>query len=269
MPTWQSRPLLPIHAVAPVMEEVMHAGQDTSALVARALRGPESHSAASLSAEGNFLESDTSESDQDAACCAAVDLTVIVPTFNEKANVAPLMDRLAQALGMCHAEIVFVDDSTDDTPQEIAAVAAAAQLPVHLIHREGASRTGGLAGAVTAGIQVSTGEYVLVMDGDLQHPPEMVPQLRDATGDVDLVVASRYAGVGDASGLSSSYRRLISSGSTLLAQTCFPRRVGRVCTDPMTGLFLLPPVRRRPVPAASAGLQDLTGDPRSARSTNS
>jgi dolichol-phosphate mannosyltransferase len=138
---------------------------------------------------------------------------------------------------MCRAEIVFVDDSTDDTPQEIAALAAAARLPVHLIHRQAANRAGGLAGAVTVGIGVSTGEYILVMDGDLQHPPEMVPLLRDAAADVDLVVASRYAGVGDASGLSSSYRRLISSGSTLLAQTCFPRRVGRVCTDPMTGFF--------------------------------
>jgi hypothetical protein len=68
------------------MEEVMHAGQDASTVVARGSRGPESHSAANLGAEGNVLESDTSESDQDAACRAAVDLTVIVPTFNEKAT---------------------------------------------------------------------------------------------------------------------------------------------------------------------------------------
>jgi dolichol-phosphate mannosyltransferase len=51
------------------------------------------------------------------------------------------------------------------------------------------------------------------------------------------VVASRYCGSGDSSGLSSSWRRAVSSGSTLLARACFPRRVGRVCTDPMTGFF--------------------------------
>ena len=75
------------------------------------------------------------------------------------------------------------------------------------------------------------------MDGDLQHPPDMVPHLRDALTGVDLAVASRYVNRGDASGLNSSYRRVASSGSTLLARTCFPRRVGRVCSDPMTGFF--------------------------------
>jgi dolichol-phosphate mannosyltransferase len=75
------------------------------------------------------------------------------------------------------------------------------------------------------------------MDGDLQHPPELVPLLRDTAGPVDMVVASRYCGSGDSSGLSSSWRRAVSSTSTLLARSCFPRRVGRVCTDPMTGFF--------------------------------
>jgi dolichol-phosphate mannosyltransferase len=54
---------------------------------------------------------------------------------------------------------------------------------------------------------------------------------------VDLAVASRYGGGGDASGLSSIGRRWVSGGSTLAAQACFPRRVGRVCSDPMTGFF--------------------------------
>lgn len=75
------------------------------------------------------------------------------------------------------------------------------------------------------------------MDGDLQHPPEMVGDLWDAAREVDLAVASRYGGDGDASGLSSGYRRWVSNGSTLLARACFPRRVGRICTDPMTGFF--------------------------------
>jgi dolichol-phosphate mannosyltransferase len=167
----------------------------------------------------------------------AYDTTVIVPTFNEGANVGPLVERLCAALRGRSAEILIVDDSTDDTPQEVARVAAEAPLPVRMIHREGADRSGGLAGAVTAGIHASDSDFVLVMDGDLQHPPEMVPQLRDAADDVDLSVASRYGGDGDSSGLSSGYRRWVSSGSTVIAQACFPRRVGRVCTDPMTGFF--------------------------------
>jgi dolichol-phosphate mannosyltransferase len=166
-----------------------------------------------------------------------VDLTVVVPTFNEVSNISALVQRLTDALVGRAAEIVFVDDSTDGTPLEIERVAAEARVPVRLVHRRGAERVGGLAGAVVAGIRASDSEFVAVMDGDLQHPPETVPVLRDLAEDVDLAVASRYAGEGDASGLASGYRRWVSNGSTVLAQACFPRRVGRVCTDPMTGFF--------------------------------
>ncbi|MGY2083184.1 glycosyltransferase [Blastococcus sp. SYSU DS0539] len=165
------------------------------------------------------------------------DTTVVVPTYNEGANTARLVGRLTAALRGRDAEILFVDDSTDDTPQRIARVAAHAGLPVRMIHRDAGARVGGLAGAVTAGISASHSDFVVVMDGDLQHPPEMVPALRDAAQDVDLAVASRYRGGGNSSGLSSTYRRWISSGSTAVARACFPRRVGRKCTDPMTGFF--------------------------------
>ena len=166
-----------------------------------------------------------------------MDTTVVVPTFNERGNVAELVRRLDEALAGRDAEILFVDDSTDDTADEVRRVAATSSLPVRLMHREPEAREGGLAGAVAAGIAAARGEYVVVMDGDLQHPPELVPLLRDSAGQVDMVVASRYCGAGDSSGLSSSWRRAVSSGSTLLARSCFPRRVGRVCTDPMTGFF--------------------------------
>lgn len=168
-----------------------------------------------------------------------VDTTVIVPTYNEGANVRSLVDRLSAALRGRSAEILFVDDSTDDTPTQVRRAAASADLPVRLLHRDEDDRVGGLAGAVTAGIAASDSDFVVVMDGDLQHPPELVPDLLDAASDVDLAVASRYGGGGDASGLSGGYRRWVSNGSTVIAQACFPRRVGRVCTDPMTGFFCL------------------------------
>ncbi|MGY1770004.1 glycosyltransferase [Blastococcus sp. SYSU D00813] len=175
-----------------------------------------------------------------------MDTTVVVPTFNERGNVAELVRRLDEALRGRDAEILFVDDSNDDTADVVRRVAGSSTLPVRLLHREPGARDGGLAGAVAAGIAAARGEYVVVMDGDLQHPPELVPLLRDtAAGEaVDMVVASRYVGAGDSSGLSSSWRRAVSSSSTLLARSCFPRRVGRVCTDPMTGFFC---VRREAV----------------------
>ena len=173
-----------------------------------------------------------------------MDTTVVVPTFNERGNVAELVRRLDEALEGRDAEILFVDDSNDDTAEVVHQVARTSTLPVRLMHREPGAREGGLAGAVTAGIAAARGAYVVVMDGDLQHPPELVPLLRDNADGVDMVVASRYVGAGDSSGLSSSWRRAVSSGSTLLARSCFPRRVGRVCTDPMTGFFC---VRREAV----------------------
>lgn len=166
--------------------------------------------------------------------------TVVVPTFNEGSNSRHLVRRLTDAFdGRTDVEVLFVDDSTDGTSPAVLEdlVDRATELPVRAVHRTGDERVGGLAGAVTRGVTEARGEVVVVMDGDLQHPPELVPALVAGLDDADLVVASRYAGEGDASGLSSSWRRAVSRSSTTLAQACFPRRVGRVCTDPMTGFF--------------------------------
>lgn len=166
-----------------------------------------------------------------------LDTTIVIPTYNEGQNVQLLVRRLAAAFSGRAAEVLFVDDSVDDTPQIIRDVALTSAIPVRMIHRTGQHRVGGLAGAVTTGVRSSRATYVVVMDGDLQHPPEMAPRLRDAAESADLAVASRYMEQGNTDGLAKAYRRLVSSGSTALAKACFPRRVGRVCTDPMTGFF--------------------------------
>lgn len=166
------------------------------------------------------------------------DTTVLIPTFNEGGNVAELVRQLEEVFDGETIEILFVDDSNDDTPEIIRQVASRSTLPVRLIHRRGAERIGGLSGAVTTGLHEAHGKYVIVMDGDLQHPPRLAPVLRETCHrDNDVVVASRYCGDGDAAGLSSGMRRAVSNGSTLLSRTLFPRRVGRRCTDPMTGFF--------------------------------
>lgn len=166
-------------------------------------------------------------------------VSVIVPTFNEAPNVAELVARVSAAVGESgRVEIIFVDDSTDDTPDVIRAVAAGAAISVRLIHRE--VPEGRLGGAVVAGIQAAAGDWCVVMDGDLQHPPEMIPVLvaRGGFSGADVVVASRYCGDGSADGLSGGIRRLVSSGSTLVTKSMFPRRL-RDCTDPMTGFFAI------------------------------
>ena len=175
---------------------------------------------------------------------AARALTVVIPSFNERDNVTVLVGGLEEALRGTDAEILYVDDSTDDTADVVRELARTCRMPLRVLQREEPRR--GLAGAVRDGMCEANGTYIVVMDADLQHPPALVPVLLRAAQDeaVDMVVASRYCGDGAASGLSSSLRRSVSSFSTVLARTCFPRRVGRVCSDPMTGFFC---VRRESV----------------------
>jgi glycosyltransferase involved in cell wall biosynthesis len=164
--------------------------------------------------------------------------TIIVPTRNESGNIAPLFARLDVALHDLDAEILFVDDSTDTTPEEIESVALMSARPVRLLHRKPNERVGGLGGAVLAGLRSVHSDWVIVMDGDLQHPPEVVPDLvREAErSGGDLVVASRYVGSGKPRGLSTAIRRSVSGGGNRLARMVFPLRLAD-CTDPMSGFF--------------------------------
>lgn len=164
-------------------------------------------------------------------------VTIIVPTFNEGDNVEPLVQRIA-AVSQPDWQVLFVDDSTDDTPTRIEKVIAEGYMPVRMIHREGEQKTGGLGGAVVAGLRAVNTEYALVMDGDLQHPPETIPDMLAAVADRDIVVASRYVGDGDASGLANGTRRLVSTGATMVTRAMFPKRLRQV-TDPMTGFFVI------------------------------
>lgn len=165
-------------------------------------------------------------------------VTVIVPTFNERDNVAELVARTAAALAGHDAEILFVDDSADDTALEVERVAADAPLPVRVIHRT--ENTGGLGGAVVVGLREAASDLCIVMDGDLQHPPELLPMLlaRHGGGDADVVAASRYIGGGDTSGLGTALRFGVSRAATWLTRAMFPIRLAR-STDPMTGFFLV------------------------------
>jgi dolichol-phosphate mannosyltransferase len=167
-------------------------------------------------------------------------LTLVVPTLNEVDNVPDLVRELRESLADIDYRVVFVDDSTDETPGVIRDLARE-DGRVRLVRREGAERHGGLSTAVTRGLDLSSGgsEYTCVMDADLQHPPGKVREMLEIARrtDADVVVASRYADGGSYTGLSGTLRRAISVGSKYLAQIVF--REARKTSDPMTGFFLL------------------------------
>jgi glycosyltransferase involved in cell wall biosynthesis len=174
-------------------------------------------------------------------------VSVVVPTKNEAGNVEPLVDALNRVLPERALEIIFVDDSTDDTPDVVRDAADRSARKVTLIHRPEDERVGGLSGAVVAGIEQAAAPLVCVMDGDLQHPPELVAELVDVAerDDADLVIASRFVGARrvKAFGL---LRAAISQAFSLMARVLFPHALRNV-TDPMSGFFV---VRREAVDLA-------------------
>jgi dolichol-phosphate mannosyltransferase len=169
-------------------------------------------------------------------------LSIIVPTRNEAGNVAPLVERIEQVasrLPVPHqrVEVIFVDDSDDGTPDAVRAIESSVE--VKLIHRLPGDREGGLGGAVVEGMRSARADWVCVMDGDLQHPPEVLEQLLlEAVEQAsDLVVASRFCEGGDIGNFSrvrTSLSRLCSNSAALL----FRKRLSKV-SDPLSGFFLV------------------------------
>jgi dolichol-phosphate mannosyltransferase len=173
-------------------------------------------------------------------------LSVVVPTRNEAESVGALIAELGPVLASEPSEVIFVDDSDDETPSRVREHADAAAVPVRVVHREPDDRAGGLGGAVVEGLNNARGSWVCVMDADLQHPPTVVPRLLRAAEDGrDLVVATRFRNGGSHVGL-GALRKLVSRGSAFAARVLFPRRL-RGISDPMSGFFL---VRRAAVDVA-------------------
>ena len=136
-------------------------------------------------------------------------------------------------------EVVFVDDSTDDTAEVIRDLQDRFSFPINLISRPPERRKNGLGGAVVEGLKVAQAPWVCVMDADLQHPPEFVPEmLRHAQkSGSDIVVGSRLATGGNASSL--GFRRtIVSHVFAMTTRVTFPQRLRNV-TDPLTGFFIL------------------------------
>ncbi|MDG9722154.1 MULTISPECIES: glycosyltransferase family 2 protein [unclassified Streptomyces] len=166
-------------------------------------------------------------------------VTIVVPTYNESGNVRRLLRLITESVpARLPCEVVFVDDSTDDTPEVIRAVAPDCPFPVTVLHRDEPS--GGLGGAVVEGMKAAGSDWIVVMDGDCQHPPSLVPELV-ATGEranAGLVVASRYIKGGSRAGLAGGYRIAVSRAATWLTKALFPRRLHGV-SDPMSGFFAI------------------------------
>jgi dolichol-phosphate mannosyltransferase len=164
---------------------------------------------------------------------------VVIPTLNEAGNMSPLLNRLKTALDPAGIdyELIVVDDDSQDGTAEIVRDLAKQDSRVRVLVRKGRR---GLAGAVIHGWANTDASLLGVIDGDLQHPPEVLPDLLNAVlkDDNDIAIASRYATT-TKDGMSEwSRARLLISRASTLATAPLQRKNVRV-KDPMSGFFIV------------------------------
>jgi dolichol-phosphate mannosyltransferase len=191
---------------------------------------------------GDALPAAASDAPNSAAPRAGAELSIVVPTFNERGNVAEMVRRVAAVLGEGSWEIVFVDDDSPDGTAELVRELARQNARVRCLQRIDRR---GLSSACVEGMLSSSASYLAVMDGDLQHDERLLPRMLDVLKkeDIDIVVGSRYAPGGDSSVLNSSRARMSRIG-TRLSRVLVPADL----TDPMSGFFMM----RRAVLQATA-----------------
>ncbi|MEZ0290695.1 MAG: glycosyltransferase family 2 protein [Sulfolobales archaeon] len=166
-------------------------------------------------------------------------VSIVIPTYNEAENIEELLTRIKRSLerdlGEEKYEIILVDDnSPDGTSEKAINLMKKMNLRGRVIIRKNLR---GLGGAIVTGIRFSSGEYVTVIDADLQHPPEEIIKMlnRAIEGRYDLVIASRNVSGGGVEGW-SFHRRLISRMAAYTARILIPHV--RKIKDPMSGFFL-------------------------------
>jgi dolichol-phosphate mannosyltransferase len=178
----------------------------------------------------------------------AADLTMVVPTYNERDRLAELVEALFEETAQhdLELELVIVDDNSPDGTGALADDLARTRR-VRVLHRPGKL---GLGTAVVAGFAVATAPVVGVMDADFSHPPALVPRMFDAmrANTADLVVASRYVAGGSTPNWPFR-RRLLSRVACLLARPLSPIR------DAASGFFLIRASLARSVTIKAGGFK--------------
>lgn len=165
-------------------------------------------------------------------------LSLVIPTYKERdniQNVIRILSQLLEEVVLGDYELIIVDDDSPDRTWEVAQ-SLMGEYPKLRVMRRQVER--GLSSAVIRGWQCARGRVLGVIDGDLQHPPEVLPQLlRGIEGGADLAVASRHIEGGGVSSW-SVIRRLLSRGAQVLGLIILPGVLGRV-SDPMSGYFMV------------------------------
>ena len=176
---------------------------------------------------------DTAELRHNLSPIPGAELSVIVPTYKERDNVAELVQRLNETLAKLSWEVIFVDDDSPDGTSTFVRQLAQRDYRVRCVQRIGRR---GLSSACIEGMLASSAPYLAVMDGDLQHDETLLPMMLDTlkSGDEDVVVGSRYASGGSVGAWDES-RIFMSHFATWFGRLI----VGADLKDPMSGFFMI------------------------------
>ncbi len=171
-----------------------------------------------------------------------LDLAIILPTFNERGNLGPLLERIDRAIGPSAAwEVIIVDDDSRDGTADEARALALTDNRVRVIQSS----------AVIEGFCATAAPFVAVMDADHQHDPALLPGMLAAlkSGEAEICVASRFAEGASTADWAAPEREKLSTYANALAR----KMTGVELTDPMSGYFMLPASAARAlVPRLSA-----------------
>jgi dolichol-phosphate mannosyltransferase len=163
----------------------------------------------------------------------SLELSIVVPTFNERKNIQELLRRLAVALEGVAYEVIFVDDDSPDGTAEVVRGIAKGNARVRVLHRVGRR---GLASACVEGMMATAAPYIAVMDADLQHDETILPRMLEKlrAENLDLVVATRNA-EGGSMGEFAAWRVQLSQLGRRLSNSISKCEL----SDPMSGFFIL------------------------------
>ena len=178
-----------------------------------------------------------------------LDLAIILPTLNERGNLAPLVARIEHALGPDGWEVLIVDDDSKDGTADEARDLALADRRVRVIQRIGRR---GLASAAIEGFCATAAPFAAVMDADHQHDPALLPRMLAAltAGEAQICVASRFAEGASTADWDEPERERLSGFANAIAR----RITGVELTDPMSGYFMLPTATARALVPRLSGI---------------
>ena len=180
---------------------------------------------------------------------APLELAIVLPTLNERGNLAPLIERIETALGSGGWEVLVVDDNSADGTADEARSLALTDSRIRVIHRIGRR---GLASAAIEGLCATAAPYAAVMDADHQHDPALLPAMLGCLqeGEAEIAIASRFAEGATTEDWADPERERLSEFANALAR----RLTGAALSDPMSGYFMLPTASARALAPRLSGI---------------